>query len=319
MRLVASVVLAAALLVATASRAQAGSDADSLALSGPRVVFRPRGGTPAESVAARCRAALLRRGADLAEAILPADADPQAVVCLLLPTDLFQQRFAGRLPDWGIAVALPGGRVIAIDWQRQGAGGGPRGIEDVFLHELAHAMLEQGLAGVAAPRWFHEGVAVNQSGEWRLVDGVALLFEGRPPRLASLTSRFPAGDAGARQAYRASALAVRALRQRHGEDIVPRLLSAATLTHDFDAAFKEVTGEATAGFTTRFDRGLSSPWAWAVRVVSWPALWVLLALLVAGAFFARRAHNRRRLKEMTVEEASRKGESSPPPPSVPEG
>lgn len=279
---------AAAPAPARPAASAAGARLDSLVGS---VRFVVEGGEPAVAAAARCREALRRRAATLAAALLPPGAVPRPVVCHVLPTDAFRERFAGGVPDWGLAVALRGGRVIAIDWRRQGANRRP--LEEVFCHELAHAWLEQATGGAAVPTWFHEGVALRLSGEWRFIDTVELMLEGRPPPLRRLDGPFPDPAGWADQAYRVSLRAILALEKRYGRDVIARLAAATRAGGDFDAAFELATGAALDAFVTEFDAGWRRGLGWLFTLTRWPGLFILLGLAFLGAGAARRLRLRR--------------------------
>ncbi len=264
----------------------------------PPVIFQAEGGAPAEAAGARCRAALAARGAAIAAAVLEPEAASSIapIVCHVVGTAELRARLARRLPDWGIGIALPSGRTIALDWQRSSTG--RRGIEEVFLHELAHALMDQGLRGAVVPAWFQEGVALRQSGEWKLVDTVGLVLDGAPPRLEQLEGSFPVSADWADQAYRTSLLAVEALEKRYGADIVPRLVAASARTGNFDYGFEDVTGAPPAQFAAEFDEGLTHRLGWLVALTRWPILFVALALVLLIGGVARLIRSRRRLADM---------------------
>ena len=119
------------------------------------------------------------------------DAPADTVDCLVAGSAEFTRLFAGTAPDWGVGLAFPNGRAVAIDRERLPAVG--RGAREVFLHEMVHALLFQGAGGAWLPTWFHEGAAMEVSGEWRFVDTVSLALAGRVPQLGRLQGAFPGG------------------------------------------------------------------------------------------------------------------------------
>ncbi len=254
---------------------------------------------PARATAERCAVALGRQGTWLAAILLPAGQRADTIRCLLLRTADFRAHFAARLPDWGVGAALTGGRTIAIDYERIPEIG--RSVEEVFLHELTHALVHQAVGEVWVPVWFQEGVALWFSGEWRFLDTVQVVLDGNLPELGRLEGAFPAQAAAADQAYRTSLLAITSLRRWHGEDVVPRLLVATVREQDFAAAFQQVTGETLAGFTARFAGDMRLRFGWLIALTRWPTLFTLLALLFAAGAVARLIRNRRRLAAMSDE------------------
>jgi hypothetical protein len=263
-----------------------------------RFEYRTRAG---QEAAARCREIWRDEGAALAAALLPAGARTDTVTCLLLPTDAFAAHFAGAVPDWGVGVAVGGGRLVAIDHARLPAVG--RGLREVFLHEMVHALLFQAAPQVWLPAWFHEGCAMRFAGEWRFVDTISLALEGRVPALDRLQGRFPRAAATADRAYRTSLLAVDWLADRHGEDAIPRIVAAAADHGDFHAGFRNATGESVEEFSTAFAARMRLRFGWLVMLTRWPGLFVLLALVLLVGGGRKFVLARRRLAAMEEGEA----------------
>jgi hypothetical protein len=197
-------------------------------------------------------------------------------------------------------VALPGGRVVAIDQARLPAVG--RGVREVFLHEMVHALLMRASGNTPLPAWLHEGLAMRLSGEWRFSDTVTLAMEGRVPELSNLRASFPGSAERAARAYLTSELAVGRLLDEQGPDIAARLMEATRRTRDFREAYEEVTGAPLEVFENDFAAAMSLRFGWLVLVTRWPTLFVLLALVLAVAAIGRVARSRRRLAAMPDED-----------------
>jgi hypothetical protein len=258
-----------------------------------RFVWEGEGGAAA---ARSCQEALDRQGDEMASALLPATGRADTVHCLLLTSAGFRRRFAGAIPDWGIGVALPGGRVVALDYENQRRVG--RGLQEIFLHELAHAVMLQRLGEVWAPAWFHEGAAQWLSGEWRFADTVNLILDGTVPPLDRLQHDFPRVASWAGQAYRASLLAITYLRRWHGDDAVRRIVTLAAENGDFEGAFTVATGESTADFSRRFGNAIQLRFGWLITLTRWPSLFALMAVLFLIGAIMRFLRTRRRLAAM---------------------
>ena len=243
-----------------------------------------------------CMAAWHERGLEISSALLPAGVVADTVYCLILGSEAFAANFSGRLPDWGVGVAVPTGRLIALDHSRLPAVG--KGEKEVFLHEMVHALLFQACPDSRLPAWFHEGTAMLYSGEWRFRDTVSLALEGRVPRLDRLRGPFPSTAAGADRAYRTSLLAVSRLQDRHGPDVVSHLVEATARTRNFETAFHEVTGQSLEAFSTDFDRAMNLRYGWLVMLTRWPGLFVLMGLIFAVGAVRKIIQTRRRLAEM---------------------
>ncbi|MFO7654008.1 MAG: hypothetical protein R6X25_09330 [Candidatus Krumholzibacteriia bacterium] len=265
----------------------------------PPLVFHPVGPGSHEA-AADCARVWQRRGPDLVAALVPAGTFLDTVSVLLLPTAEFRRHFGTRMPDWGVGVAVHPGRVIALDPTRLPAVG--RGVEEVFLHEMVHALLMQAVGDAWLPTWLHEGAAMWLSGEWQFTDTVAVILSGRLPSLEALSVPFPRGVAAAGTAYRTSLLAMGRLRRWYGDDVLTHLLAATATTGDFEVAFQEVTGEELDVFHARFAQAMELSYGWVLMLFRWPTLFVLMALLFAVGAVRRLVLARRRLAEMADEE-----------------
>ncbi|MFH2052600.1 MAG: hypothetical protein ABIK96_09070 [bacterium] len=259
--------------------------------------FESEGGRAA---ALKCGEIWRAEGPRLA-ALIPAGVRADTVHCLVLNTEEFTQRFGDRLPDWGVGVALGGG-LVALDYARMPAVG--RGIREVFLHEMTHAILFQAAGEAWLPAWFHEGTAMQLSGEWRFSDTVSLILDGRVPDLARLQGRWPGLDTRADRAYRASLLGIQRLMTRFGPDVVPRILAATRETGDFAGGFLTATGETPATFTEDFAAAMRHRYGWITILTRWPGLFVIMALVLVIGAVRKIFLTRRRLAAMDDEDFS---------------
>lgn len=256
----------------------------------------------AAEVARTCQELWARQGPVLAAALLPAGTSADTVTCLLLESSTFRARFAQAIPDWGVGLAYPDGRTVAVDYAGLPAVG--RGVGEVFLHEMVHALLFQGAGSTWLPTWFHEGCAMRYSGEWRFSDTVSLLLDGHVPTLDRLQARFPAQPLTADRAYRTSLLAVTRLQDRFGNDTPGRLVAAARTSGSFEAAFPLVTGVTLTDFTADFAGAMRLRLGWLVMLTRWPTLFVLASLIFILGAVRKVVRSRRRLAEMEAEEST---------------
>lgn len=244
-------------------------------------------------VARECAGIWQAEGPALAGLLLPAGTAVDTVDCLVVGTAEFQRLFAAAAPDWGVGIALPHGRAVAIDRARLPAVG--RGVREVFLHEMVHALLFQATRGAWLPSWFHEGVAMQVSGEWRFTDTVSLALDGHVPDLSRLQGRFPAGHQRADRAYRTSLLAVRFLEDRHGPGAVARVVAATARAQDFHGGFASGVGEDVDAFSRAFAARMRLRFGWLVLLTRWPMLFVVLAVVFAAGAVRKIVVGRRRL------------------------
>ena len=193
-----------------------------------------------------------------------------------------------------MGVAVPPGRLIAVDHERVAANG--PGPVSVFMHEMTHALLFQAAGEARLPTWLHEGAAMRASGEWRVVDSLAVILSGRLPSLESLGRRFPGASAGAGRAYRTSLAAVTYLEREHGSDVVREILAASRRAGDFGAGFAEVTGRSPAEFSARFAASMRVRYGWVLMLFRWPTLFVIMALLFTVGAIRKLVINRRAMR-----------------------
>ena len=264
----------------------------------PVVVFQVES-EAGQAAAKRCHEIWMAEGPRLTAEILSqdfGDSTADTVTCLILNTGSFQRHFAGSLPDWGVGVALPSGRAIAVDYSRLPAVG--RGLREVFLHEMVHALLFQGSGGAWLPTWLHEGAAMLYSGEWRFSDTVSLILDGRVPDLERLQGRFPVPHDRADRAYRTSLLAVSRLREGFGDEIIAELVRETRKCGDFSEAFTIVTGEELEDFQREFSAAMKLKFGWILFLTRWPGLFVLTAFIFALGATRKIIITRRRLAAM---------------------
>ncbi len=141
----------------------------------------------------------------------------------------------------------------------------------VVQHELVHAFLFDMLYGGGLrsyfvlqsafyiPLWFAEGMAEWYSTEWD-AEGEMMI------RDAAITGTLPPFDRiyGGYFVYKAGYSALAYLAQRHGKDVVPRLVRELAATRDLRAAVVNVTGEPV--------EAIGEAWLLDVRRATWPAI-----------------------------------------------
>ncbi|MBD3221227.1 hypothetical protein GF314_08280 [bacterium] len=235
-----------------------------------------------------------RQGPALVDDLVPAGVVLDTVACYLVSTEEFRSALRGGVADWGIGAAFDGGRVIAIDHERVlTTGPGP---ESVFVHEMTHALLEQSVGAARLPHWFHEGIAMRASGEWRFVDSLAVILSGRLPSLDRLDHAFPRARGRSQTAYRTSLAAVTYLESEHGPAAVPRVLGATRNLGDFAAGFRDATGETPEQFARRFAGAMRVRYGWVLMLFRWPTLFVIMALVFLVGAVRKIVINRRALR-----------------------
>jgi hypothetical protein len=125
--------------------------------------------------------------------------DPLPMRLVVVPDEAAFGRISrGRVPDWGVGIALPAARTIVVRADAPDPMAALR-------HELAHLALHGALAGrVRVPLWFDEGYAVVAAGEWNRFDALQLnlaVARGRVGDLRALDASLRRGPVEAETAY----------------------------------------------------------------------------------------------------------------------
>ena len=126
------------------------------------------------------------------------------IAVYLAPNEaIFRELTHGRLPHWSAGVAFLESRTIVLQ-------AGTDNLLQVARHEFAHIFLHA-IAPSRVPVWFHEGVAMWASHEWRLRQSAAVFYAVFSENLIPLSEidevlSFPSAKADL--AYTESLLAV---------------------------------------------------------------------------------------------------------------
>jgi hypothetical protein len=195
----------------------------------------------------------------------------------------------GRAPSWGVAVALPGARVILL---RADA-------DDIYAtlrHELAHLALHQAVR-VRVPLWFDEGYAAWAAGEWDRLGGLELnlaVVRGAVPDLRSLDGALRGSATTADAAYALAVSAVTELARRNPSGSIEPLLQRLIAGHDFEVSVRETTGLTLSQFERAWQRAVRQRYSlatWLLAGGGWGAVTLAVWVLVR---IRRRADRARR-------------------------
>lgn len=195
---------------------------------------------------------------------------------------------SGRLPTWGAGFALPGARTVVV----RADAGDPR---QTLRHELAHLALHAAIRG-RVPLWFSEGYAAVASGE---IDRLAALqlslsvARGNVPTLDELDRGLRGGRATAEASYALAASAVLFLARGHPSGELAPLLGRLRSGEGFGSAVLATTGLTLGRMELAWQRDVRRRYGWLVWMTA-GGFWALVALVVIGAAWLRRARDRPR-------------------------
>lgn len=217
----------------------------------------------------------------------------------VVPIEVISETEAARrgVPSWVAGYAAREGLVVipgrAVTYPNDG-------LEDLVLHELAHALIGEGV-----PRWFHEGVAMFAATGWGFDDQtrltMAMISSGVTP-LRQLDGLFRSDYASVSQAYAVAGAFVRHLVRQHGPEVIAGILDRIRAGEDFETAFRAATGQTLEGAEASFWRGRTIWSRWVPLVTSSLVLWIGVTALALGAIAARRRRNAARLRQWQEEE-----------------
>ena len=231
--------------------------------------------------------------------------NPAPVEIVLLKGKTFRPWARGLLPEWGVGFAnWPRGPIVL---DMDAVARGQKGLPQILRHELSHVYLGQRVGAHAGlPRWFLEGVAQAQSGEWKWLDGFALLrgaSAGELPSLERISHAFPEGGGAARRAYALSLAAVLALQDRLRDQGGWRVLVDATAQQGrFDLAFRDLTGQTVHRFALDFDERMQNRYGWIAALSGAASIFTVMTVLFLVGYARTLYRKRKRLAEMALEE-----------------
>lgn len=160
-----------------------------------------------------------------------------------------------------------------------------------FLHEYSHIALLRGVAHRPLPRWFVEGFATYQAGEWsrdKLERFLQAASTGQLIPLSELDSHFPAQHRELSLAYAQSVAFVGWLKRTQGSVAFQQLIQALLRGHRFDDALQIATGGLRLAELEKQWHGelkkLSSAYLWTKPELLWGLLSLLFLIAALGLY-----------------------------------
>ncbi|MYD63330.1 MAG: hypothetical protein F4W91_20030 [Gemmatimonadetes bacterium] len=222
------------------------------------------------------------------------------IAVYLAPNEaIFRELTHGRLPHWSAGVAFLESRTIVLQASADN-------LLQVARHEFAHIFLHA-IAPSRVPVWFHEGVAMWASHEWRLRQSAAVFYAVFSENLIPLSEidevlSFPSAKADL--AYTESLLAVSFLIRLGGPNAVVVMLSELEAGAPFEVALFRVTGETPREFERRWRDDVQARFSLMTLLFSPDLIWLYLTLLLLLAYICVRLRNRATLRRWEAEDAA---------------
>ena len=211
--------------------------------------------------------------------------------------DVYRSLHGGFIPEWGAAYCNSGRREIGLN--ADVVLKSPRPIRIVIKHELSHILLADRVAGAGVPRWFAEGLAMRQAGEWTFGHQwglVTAIWAKRLPYIEDFDGPLPRGAPEAHLAYGISYCAVEELLRERPEDLITLTAYVRDL-EDFDRAFTLTFGESPGEFSTRLHTQLLNRYGTTAVLLRSVPYWGVMTLLFLVVFLIKMYRGRRKLRE----------------------
>jgi hypothetical protein len=216
----------------------------------------------------------------------------------------FRQWAGPGVPEWGVALAFPESRRVIIQGRAAGSAAGDP--VETLRHELAHLALHERL-GNRPPRWFDEGYASVAAREWRrddvLATNVALALRGAPG-FAQLEESFTGGPTTAQSAYALSYRAVAEMASLDPERGLTLFFRYWEFGKSMDAAMRQAFGMTLSGFEREFQSRVRRRYGALALFADLALVFLVTGVALLPFFVARRARDRRRLREMLAADAA---------------
>lgn len=211
---------------------------------------------------------------------------------------VFDEITQGRLPHWSLAVAMPASRKMVLK------AGPSEQLAQTIQHEMSHILLHS-VIQQPVPVWFHEGMAMWVSREWRLQHTASVFYAVLSGGLIPLSEidavlRFPSVKADL--AYTESLLAVLYILRLGGENGLVAMISELSHQAPFEVALFRVTEQTPYEFERSWNDYVSGRFSLTALLVSPDSLWGYLVLLFLLVYVVVKVRNRAKLRRWELEE-----------------
>jgi len=219
---------------------------------------------------------------------------------VFLALDLADMRRAApegvKVPAWAAGMAFPRRNLILL--KLTSGSGSATDVEKVFAHEFSHVALDYAVGFKPLPRWFREGFAIYQSGEWSFGRTRALaggVVSGRLFSLEALSEQFPTSVHDIELAYAQSIDFVSFLLGEYGPEPFRKMIGLLAQDWSFFLALEEAYDDGLFAIEEAWHRDLKMRFTWIPLITGTATLWFLATLVFILAYLKKR---RRRLEAM---------------------
>ena len=201
------------------------------------------------------------------------------------------------LPQWATGVAYPKLNRVVLKNALE--------IEKTFKHELSHIYLYQAVGLRWLPKFFVEGFAMFQAGEWSFSRTSSLMKAALARKFLSLdalTHSFPAHKLEASLAYAISGEFISYLMGRGGRYAFNGLIAKLRAGRPFKPALEDVYRTSFRKLDEDFRKDLTVRYSWIPVCTGSMVLWLAIAGIFILAYFRKRQTIKEKLRRWEAEE-----------------
>lgn len=201
----------------------------------------------------------------------------------------------GAIPDWGIGCAYPGHNLIILRSQKATDSRG-MDLAEIAVHEFTHVVLGQAVGGKRIPRWFDEGLAMYESREWEIGQGITLAraaFSRSIIPLNEIDRVLTFQESKARLAYMESFLAVSFIIQEYGIEKFHEIISQLARTGDMDQTLRLTIGLSLGEFEQSWLDHVKSKYRWASFLTNTFYLWIAICAFFLLIYLMKKRRERK--------------------------
>jgi hypothetical protein len=207
------------------------------------------------------------------------------------------------VPTWAAGMAFP--RMNLILLKLTTGSGSATDVEKVFAHEFSHVALDRAVEFKPVPRWFKEGFAIYQSGEWSFGRTRALasgVVSGRLFSLEALSERFPTSVRDIELAYAQSIDFVSFLLGEYGPKPFRKMIGLLASGWSFFLALEEAYDDGLFAIEEAWHRDLKMRFTWIPLLTGTATLWFLAAVVFILAYVRKRRARLTAMEKLDEEE-----------------
>lgn len=210
------------------------------------------------------------------------------------------------LPGWVAGIAYPALNAMVL--RQAGSQGQMIDLVRTFKHELSHLIFRHAVPGEDVPKWFVEGLAQWQAGEFDLDRSLRLakaILAGRLIPLRNLMQSFPGDSLGIQLSYDQSYEFVNFLIGEYGQARFHDFMRKLARGEGFALSLETTYGQSVGELEQQWIDGLKVRYNWIPLISSGSALWGFATVLFLIGYWRVKRDRAKRMKAWEEEERAR--------------